>query len=110
LTTAVGELLDNGIKFCPKEAGGLVTLTASGDEKKAAIAVQDNGVGMRPEELSRIFDVFVQIDRAKMEQQGSGSGLAIVRGIVQLHGGTLSAKSEPGQGTTFTIELPISSP
>jgi signal transduction histidine kinase len=107
LTTAVGELVDNGIKFCPKEAGGVVTLTASGDEKQVVIAVHDTGVGLRSEELSHIFDMFVQIDRAKMEQQGSGSGLAIVYGIVQLHGGTLSAKSEPGQGATFTIDLPV---
>ena len=57
-------------------------------------------------QLDKIFDMFYQIDRAKLEQQGSGSGLAIAQNIVHLHGGEIYAKSLVNAGSTFTIELP----
>lgn len=106
LTNAIGRLVDNGIKFAKKE-GGQVILSAAVDGRQLRISVQDDGIGIRADELPRLFDVFHQIDRAKMEQQGSGSGLAIARGIAGLHGGTLTAASELGQGSTFTLELPL---
>ena len=106
LTNAVGRLVDNAIKFSKKE-GGQVTLAAKAGGGGVTLQVKDDGIGMPAAELDRIFDVFYQIDRAKMEQQGSGSGLAIAHGIVVLHGGTLTAASEPGVGSTFTIELPV---
>jgi len=106
LSAAVGRLVDNGIKFSKRE-GGEMTLAARAAEGRLVIQVNDDGLGIRDTEIDRIFDVFYQIDRAKMEQQGSGSGLAIARGLVTLHGGTLSVASEFGVGSTFTIELPI---
>jgi len=110
LSSAVGRLVDNGIKFSKKRVGeeGHVTLSARGVPAEASVILQvkDEGIGIRAEELNKLFDMFHQIDRAKMEQQGSGSGLAIARGIVTMHGGTLTAVSEYGVGSTFSIELP----
>jgi len=105
LLDAVLRLLDNAIKFSRKE-GGTVTLRASAGGPGVRIEVVDDGVGMPSGQLAQIFDVFYQIDRAKQEQQGSGSGLAIAQSIVQLHGGAIRATSAPGEGSTFTIELP----
>lgn len=106
LSTALGRLVDNGIKFSKRE-GGEVTLTARAAAGRLTIQVKDNGIGMRETEIEKIFDAFYQIDRAKLEQQGSGSGLAIARGLLTLHGATLSVQSEYGVGSTFTLELPV---
>ncbi len=106
LSNAVTRLVDNGIKFAKRE-GGQVVLRARAAGDRLVVEVKDDGLGMRPADLEKVFDVFYQIDRAKMEQQGSGSGLAIARGLITLHGGTLSIQSEYGVGTTFTIELPL---
>jgi two-component system sensor histidine kinase/response regulator len=108
LSSAISRLLENAIKFSKRE-GGQVTLSARADNNRLRIQVKDEGIGIRAEEKEKIFDLFYQIDRAKMEQQGSGSGLAIARGIVKMHGGTLSVESTPGVGSTFTIELPAAS-
>lgn len=106
LSNAVRRLIDNAIKFSKKQ-GGKVYLTARSNDQRVSIQVRDAGVGIRTEELSKLFDVFHQIDRAKMEQQGSGSGLAIARSIAEMHGGSLSVESEYGVGSTFTVELPV---
>ena len=82
-------------------------LRAEPGERSLVIEVEDDGIGMPAAELAKIFDVFHQIDRAKMEQQGSGSGLAITHGIIGLHGGTLTARSEVEHGSTFRVELPV---
>lgn len=105
LLNAVKRLIDNAIKF--SKPGRRVTLSAQTNGPNILIHVKDEGGGIRQADLARIFDVFVQIDRAKFQQQGSGSGLAIANGIVQLHGGTLSATSTEGVGSVFTITLPI---
>ena len=106
LANAVGRLLDNAIKFT-KKGGGKVMLRAEPGERSLVIEVEDDGIGMPAAELAKIFDVFHQIDRAKMEQQGSGSGLAITHGIIGLHGGTLTARSEVEHGSTFRVDLPV---
>jgi signal transduction histidine kinase len=108
LSQAVTRLLDNAIKFSKKE-GGRVVLSAKAIARHVAIAVADEGIGMPAEELGKISSMFYQIDRARMEQQGSGSGLTIVQGIVTMHGGTLTVTSEVGVGSTFRIDLPRSS-
>jgi two-component system phosphate regulon sensor histidine kinase PhoR len=105
LLDAVSRLLDNAIKFS-KKSGGQVTLRAGASDHQVRIEVQDEGIGMPADELGRIFDVFHQIDRAKMEQQGSGSGLAIVQSIAELHGGRVTATSVLGEGSTFRLEVP----
>jgi two-component system sensor histidine kinase/response regulator len=105
LLDAVIRLLDNAIKFSRKE-GGRVILRAAPGGRGVRIEVLDQGIGMPAAQLDKIFDVFYQIDRAKLEQQGSGSGLAIAQSIVHLHGGEISAISQVDSGSTFTIELP----
>ncbi|MCC6187779.1 MAG: HAMP domain-containing histidine kinase [Anaerolineales bacterium] len=105
LLDAVQRLLDNAIKFS-RRSGGRVRLSARAGGRGVLVQVGDEGIGMPADELDRIFDVFHQVDRPKLEQQGSGSGLAIAQAIAQLHGGMLSAQSALGQGSTFTLELP----
>lgn len=105
LSNALGRLLDNAIKFS-KKRGGRITVTGAGADISVEIAVHDNGIGIDPESMGRLFDVFSQINRAKLEQQGSGSGLAIAQGIAKLHGGAIRAESRLGEGSTFTLELP----
>jgi two-component system, sensor histidine kinase and response regulator len=105
LLDAVVRLLDNAIKFSRK-SGGVVTLRAAPGGRGVYIEVVDEGIGMPSAQLDKIFDMFYQIDRAKLEQQGSGSGLAIAQSIVRMHGGEIFAKSLVNTGSTFTIELP----
>jgi len=109
LGNAISRLLDNAIKFTKKE-GAEVTLAAATDGARVVIEVRDEGIGVRPEELARISDLFYQSDREKTEQQGLGSGLTIARGIVTVHGGTLRLSSRLGAGTTARIELPALPP
>lgn len=104
LEDALGRLIDNAIKF--SQEGGTVRVSAQASDQSLRLAVQDQGIGIRPEEQARLFDFFHQVDRAKLEQQGLGCGLAICRAIVELHGGRLSVESRVGAGSMFVIELP----
>jgi two-component system sensor histidine kinase/response regulator len=106
LVDALSRLVDNAIKFSGKD-GGVVTVKARPGGRGLLMQVSDRGIGIPPSERDKIFDLFYQIDRPKMEQQGSGSGLAIARGIIRLHGGELTCESTGSQGSTFTIDLPI---
>ncbi|MEJ2013264.1 MAG: response regulator [Anaerolineales bacterium] len=106
LSDAIGRLLENAIKFSDSDSKW-VRFSADVDKGQLVIRVQDRGIGIADEDLTRLFDVFHQIDRAKREQQGTGSGLAICRGIVELHGGSLQVESELGSGSTFSLVLPL---
>jgi signal transduction histidine kinase len=100
--------VENAIKYTP--AGGKVALSLRVEDGQAALAVQDTGIGIPPEETERIFEPFVRLDAARArETGGTGLGLAIARSIVVAHGGTLTAESEPGAGSRFTIRLPVAS-
>jgi two-component system sensor histidine kinase/response regulator len=105
LLGAIGRLVDNAIKFS-KKAGGEVAVSARPGGRGVLIEVRDTGIGMPAEELDRISEMFYQIDRATLEQRGSGVGLTIVRGIVSLHGGELDVQSELGKGSTARMDLP----
>jgi len=100
-------LVDNALKFTPQN--GAITLTAKkvGDEME--LSVSDSGSGVPKEALPRLFDRFYQVDesRAGGAGHGTGLGLAIVKEIVQAHGGRIGVRSDAGQGTTFTIHLPL---
>lgn len=104
LARAVRNLLDNAIKFTP--AGGQVTLSAKADGRQMEIAVADTGDGISAADLPRVFERFYRTDRARQRKGGAGIGLAIVKHIVEAHGGTVRASSEEGRGTTFRIGLP----
>jgi len=102
---ALGRLLDNAIKFSLRDEKEVrVYLRQEGDCVK--LTVEDKGIGIPPEEIPNLFERFRQIGREKTEQQGLGLGLAIARDIVNLHGGKIEVKSEPGRGSSFTICLP----
>jgi heavy metal sensor kinase len=106
LTQLLLNLVNNGIKFTP--AGGSVTISATRDGRWAVLRVADTGIGIPPEHLPRVFERFYRVDPARSRDRGgTGLGLAIARWIVQAHGGEIQVASTPGQGTTFTVRLPL---
>lgn len=105
LVIALARLLDNAIKF--SKTGDQIKVSSYTDSRGyPTLAVTDVGRGIPEEELNRIFDAFYQVNRTKFEDQGAGSGLAIVRGIAQVHGAEISVKSAAGQGSTFALHFP----
>jgi len=105
LEQAVINLLDNAIKYSNDKRP--VTIEAKYDEKELLIHIIDNGRGIEQEHLTRIFERFYRVDKARSRALGgTGLGLAIVKHIVLAHGGHVSVISTPGKGSTFTIHLP----
>jgi len=106
LQEIIYNLLDNAIKYSRPE--GHVSLHASRNGDRVRISVSDQGLGILPEDLPRIFERFYRADKARSrELGGTGLGLSIVKHIAQLHGGMAEAQSEPGKGTTISVILPI---
>jgi RNA polymerase sigma factor (sigma-70 family) len=107
LSLALSQMLDNAIKFSPD--GGLVRARAWTDGGCLHVAVQDQGIGITPEHLDRVFDRFYQVDSSTTRRfSGVGVGLTVVRVVAEAHGGRAWATSEgPGRGSTFTLALPI---
>jgi len=106
INEVLGNLLSNAFKFT--ERGGKVGLTVTADEDKVTITVVDTGAGIPPDQLPHIFDKFYQADnQAQAATKGTGLGLAIAREIVEAHGGQIATQSKVGEGTTFTVTLPI---
>ena len=98
-------LLDNAVKYTPK--GGTITMGVRKEPHGCTLLMSDNGAGIPPEELPKIFDRFYRSDSArKAESSGHGLGLSIARIIVMAHGGKLKVRSKVGVGTTFSISLP----
>ncbi len=99
-------LLSNAIKYSPH--GGLIEVLTDIDGKYVTVSVRDHGIGIPPEELPRIFERFSRVEREEvLGISGTGLGLAIVKHLVELHGGKVTVHSEQGQGSTFTVYLPI---
>jgi two-component system phosphate regulon sensor histidine kinase PhoR len=99
-------LLHNAIKFTP--AGGSVGVSGAFVGGAVEVRVSDTGVGIAPEDLPRIFERFYKADRSR-GGGGTGLGLAVVKHTVEAHGGTVSAESEPGRGSTFSFSIPATS-
>jgi two-component system sensor histidine kinase/response regulator len=102
---ALKRLIDNAVKF-QKSEGGQVLVSAGLRGDQVLIAVEDNGIGIAPQQHEVIFERFRQIDRETMEQQGTGLGLSIARSLIRLHGGDITVRSEVGKGSLFVISLP----
>jgi len=98
-------LVDNAVRFVPE--GGEVTIAAHRHDGDVEISVADNGVGIPREHLPRLFERFYRGDSARSRDDGgTGIGLAIARSVVEAHGGTIRAQSEPGIGSVFSFDLP----
>jgi heavy metal sensor kinase len=102
-------LLGNAVKFTP--AGGVVSLAARRHHRTIHVSVSDTGPGIPGEHLPHIFEPFYRIDPSRSKaERGTGLGLAIAHEIAGAHGGTITARSRPGEGTTFQVTLPASRP
>ncbi len=107
LAQVFGNLLNNSAKYT--ERGGRIWLTAEREGKRVKVTVRDTGIGIPAAALPHIFDMFSQVDRSiERSSGGLGIGLALVKGLVEMHGGTVEAASPgQGQGSTFTVRLPM---
>ncbi|MGJ7603415.1 hybrid sensor histidine kinase/response regulator [Variovorax sp. LT1R20] len=107
LTQVFSNLLNNAAKYTPE--GGRIDVFVERDGTDAVVRVRDNGAGLPPDMLASIFDMFVQVSgTARAAQGGLGIGLTLVKSLVELHGGTVSAKSDGlGQGSEFVVTLPL---
>jgi heavy metal sensor kinase len=99
-------LLDNAVKYTPE--GGEISLALARQNGNAEIVVRDTGIGISETDQTRVFDRFFRVDKARARTLGgAGLGLSIAQWIVAVHGGEISLLSTPGQGSTFTVLLPI---
>jgi PAS domain S-box-containing protein len=107
LAQVFGNLLNNSAKYT--EPGGRIWLTATREGGQVSVAVRDTGIGIPAFALPTLFDMFSQVDRSMERSAGGlGIGLALVKGLVEMHGGTVEAASPgQGQGSTFTVRLPV---
>jgi signal transduction histidine kinase/CheY-like chemotaxis protein len=107
LTQVLGNLLNNAAKYT--DPGGAISVVARRADTDVEIRVRDNGIGIPPELLPRLFQLFTQVDGAAHRAQGGlGIGLALVRQLVQMHGGSVTAYSQgPGHGSEFLVRLPL---
>jgi two-component system CheB/CheR fusion protein len=103
-------LLNNAIKYTPREGRIFLSMTTEGND--AVVRVEDNGIGMGPDLVPKVFDLFTQEDAsASASAGGLGLGLALVRDLVQMHRGTVQARSDGrGKGSIFTVRLPMQAP
>jgi signal transduction histidine kinase len=105
LNQILSNLLSNAVKFTDQ---GCITLRAFSEDDHICFAVEDSGIGISPADQERIFEQFRQADGSfKRRAEGTGLGLAITRHLVQMHGGTVVVRSQPGEGSTFTVRLPL---
>jgi signal transduction histidine kinase len=108
LAQVVVNLVTNAARAIPEGKRGRVLIRVGvGDGGRAFLEVEDDGVGMTPAVMARIYDPFFT---TRAVGDGKGLGLAVTHAIVKAHGGTIAARSEPGQGSTFRVELPAAQP
>jgi signal transduction histidine kinase len=107
ITQVVGNLLNNAAMYTPQ--GGEISVTGYGERGEVVLCVRDTGIGIAPEMLPRVFDLFAQTDRSLAgSERGLGVGLMLARTLIELHGGTIVVRSEgPGRGSEFIVRLPV---
>jgi len=107
MAQVVSNLLNNSSKYTPP--GGVIEITATRQGDFAVIEVTDNGIGIPQAQISDVFEMFTQVNRTTERSQGGlGIGLALVRKLVEMHGGSVAANSGgPGQGSTFSVRMPL---
>lgn len=106
LVSAVSNLIDNAVKYSNK--GGIVTVSAHEVNGCVEIEVADTGIGIPARDLDRVFERFYRVDRARSRTTGgTGLGLAIVRHVATNHGGDVTVRSREGEGSTFTLRIPM---
>ena len=107
LVQILANLLDNAIKYTP--ASGRIEISARTENGEAVLSIRDNGVGIPPEKLDYIFELFAQVEYLNLGTRGGvGIGLALTRHLVQMHGGRVQAiSSGSGKGSEFVIRMPM---
>jgi signal transduction histidine kinase len=107
LQQVLHNLIGNAVKYTPR--GGTIEVTLVLDSAEAILTIADNGFGIRPEQQAHVFDLYYRTERAQHSQiKGTGLGLFIVKTLVEAHDGTIAVQSELGQGTQFTVRIPLS--
>lgn len=106
LTQVLVNLVVNAINYTPQ--GGQVSVQLSLRDANALIEVRDTGIGIKPEHIERLFEPFFRAN--DQVGRGAGLGLSIAHEIVVLHGGALTVESDPGQGSVFSVRLPLEQP
>jgi signal transduction histidine kinase len=101
---AFANLLDNAIKYTPE--GGTVAISAGGREGEAVVSFRDTGLGIPENEQDKIWERLYRGDKSR-SQRGLGLGLSVVKAVIEAHGGKATVKSKPGQGSEFTVLLPV---
>ncbi len=106
LEQAMVNLLDNAVKYSP--SGSTVKISMTIVDDRVQVAVTDQGIGISPEHLARVFERFYRVDKSRDRKTGgTGLGLSIVKHIAMLHGGTVTVESERDKGSTFTMSIPL---
>ena len=99
-------IVNNAIHYT--QIKGNISVSLSTGRKFVQITIEDNGIGISPENQGRVFDRFYRVDDSRSQTKGCGLGLAICKSIVELHGGKIAIKSALNQDSLFTISLPLS--
>ena len=107
MTRLLNNLISNAFRY--GSPGGHVDVSVRQEDGDAVLRVQDDGIGISPDQQARIWQRFYQVDPARSGSEGTGLGLYMVRQIAHLHGGTADVESAPGRGSTFTVRLPLQS-
>jgi signal transduction histidine kinase len=106
LERAIGAVMDNAIKFSLD--GGTIRIDVSKQDSRVVVKIVDQGIGITPEALGRVFDRFWRTEEHEGHLFGGvGLGLAIAKQVVEQHAGEIQVESEPGRGSTFVIDLPL---
>ena len=109
LRQILNNLVSNAIKYTPP--GGTVTVRARPHDDQITLEVQDTGIGLSPDDRAHLFEKFFRSSRPEVQDvPGSGIGLALVKGVVEAHGGHIEAEGAPGKGSLFRVTLPIHPP